>query len=519
MKKTLLYLLVFSFILYLPSSIFHHSSFINLKSAILNLQSTMLYAYPPGWTDDILLTPEDPKARMNPDVDVDGFNCVWATWDTSSWTNGEILFTKRDSLGNCIIPETIVSNNISKSWMSRIVIDNSNNVQFIWRDESPQGDGVWHTKYANDGTVLVPSHLAVSGAGGFSSSLYPEVVLNKYGEMNIIWDEHPSGYNQMNYTKLDTLGNPIIERIRVSIENITALWPGIGIDSFANNHMAYRTDSGFQDRLTYSKLDKDGNILIDNKFFGTGLLPAIIADHNQNIHMVYEDPAGPGMSIEYLKLDQDGNILIGPEILSIHENNAHSHMAMDSLQYLHVVWDAESAGAFPIMYTKLDTLGNFVIPPMQVVYPPYTQGGGMPRIAVDRSNKLHLVWVDQRLNPGVSTAIFYKRGENVGIEETAQLKAANFSKNSVFPNPFSKATKISFGKEQSAKSIGLKIYDATGRVVRSFPIINLCNPNKSVVSVYWDGTDDIGNSLSAGVYFIHLSNFIDAQSIPVILLR
>ncbi len=455
---------------------------------------------------------------MDPDVDVDGFNCVWATWDTSSWSSGEILFSKRDSLGNCIIPETIVSNNISKSWMSRIVIDNSNNVQFIWRDESPQGDGVWHAKLGNEGSVIVSSHLAISGAGGFSSSLYPEVVLNKYNEINIIWDEHPSGYNQMNYTKLDTLGNPIIERIRVSIENITALWPGIGVDSFANNHMAYRTDSGFQDRLTYSKLDNDGNILIDNKFFGTGLLPAIIADHSQNIHMVYEDPAGPGMSIEYLKLDQDGNILIGPEILSVHENNAHPHMAMDSLQYLHVVWDAESAGAFPIMYTKLDTLGDFVISPMQVVYPPYTQGGGMPRIAVDRSNRLHLVWVDQRLNPGVSTDVFYKRGENEpGIEETARLKTASLPKITVFPNPFSKLTHIKFQGPSSKSQVTMSIYDASGRLVKDFSLPTVYSLVPTVVT--WDGTDDIGNHLPAGVYFIRLSNFTDAQSIPVVLLK
>jgi hypothetical protein len=72
----------------------------------------------------------------------------------------------------------------------------------------------------------------------------------------------------------------------------------------------------------------------------------------------------------------------------------------------------------------------------------------------------------------------------------------------VFPNPFSKQTRISFSKVQGAKSIELKIYDAAGRVVRSFPIINLCNPNKSVVSVYWDGTDDSNRKLPCGVYFL-----------------
>jgi len=392
-----------------------------------------------------------------------------------------------------------------------VAVDGSNNAQFIWRDESPQGDGVWHAKLANDGSVIVPSHLAVSGAGGGGTNR-PEMVLNKYNEINIIWDESPSGYHQMNYTKLDTLGNPVITKIRVSPENISTLWPGIGIDSFANNHMAYRCDSGTPNRLAYTKLDRNGNILIDNKFFGFGYLPSMIADRTQNIHMVYGDHTGPGISIEYLKLDQDANILVGPITLSIYENNNHPHMAMDFLQYLHVVWDADSAGAIIVMYTKLDTIGNFIISPMQVVCPPYTTGAGMPRIAVDHSNHLHLIWKDNRLG---SADIFYKRGENVGIEETVGLKTPNLPKISVFPNPFSKAIKISFGKAQGAESIGLKIYDAGGRLVKQFDYPTIRQSDH----IIWQGTDDSSNHLPSGVYFIRLSNFTDAQSIPVVLLK
>jgi len=144
----------------------------------------------------------------------------------------------------------------------------------------------------------------------------------------------------------------------------------------------------------------------------------------------------------------------------------------------------------------------------------------MARIAVDRSNKLHLVWVDGRLNPGVTTDIFYKRGENENtVEEMSRLKTANLPGITVFPNPFSKTAKISFGKEQSAEGMELKIFDASGRLVRSFPIINLYNPDKSVVSVYWNGTDDIGNHLPAGVYFIRLLSSALTQSTTVILLK
>ncbi|MGB3478042.1 MAG: FlgD immunoglobulin-like domain containing protein, partial [bacterium] len=63
-------------------------------------------------------------------------------------------------------------------------------------------------------------------------------------------------------------------------------------------------------------------------------------------------------------------------------------------------------------------------------------------------------------------------------------------------------TEIKFSIAQNVRSIRLQIYDTAGRLVRVFPIVNLCNLNKSVVSVCWDGTNDIGQKLPAGVYFV-----------------
>ncbi|MBA7511275.1 hypothetical protein ES705_03266 [subsurface metagenome] len=504
-----------------------------ILSCILHLASCILFSYPPGWSDDILLTPETSGYRNEPDVSVDSYNNVWVIWDSVFWGDGYIYYTKRDSLGNCIISETALSDPMhSCGGHAKVVLDNSDNIHIQWTEPSPTGNGIGYAKLDNDGSIIVNPNLAMPGYGGGESCNRHEIALDKYKNINVVWDEQPLETNQISYTKLDSLGDTLIARIRISPTGIYSIWPGIGVDSFANNHMAYRTGGGASDSLTYSKLDKDGNILISNKILGTGGIPVMISDQSQNIHMIYADPAGPGISIEYLKLDQEANILVGPITLSINEYNNYPHMAMDSLQYLHVVWDTESGGAFPIMYAKLDTLGNFVIPPMQVVYPPYTPGGGMARIAVDRSNKLHLVWVDGRLNPGVSTDIFYKRGENENtVEEMSRLKTANLPGITVFPNPFSEVAKISFGNVHpdrithssygtgSAEGMELKIFDASGRLVRSFPIINLCNPNKSVVSVYWAGTDDIGNHLPAGVYFIRLSSAALTQSTRVILLK
>ncbi|MBA7647839.1 hypothetical protein ES703_55618 [subsurface metagenome] len=500
----------------LPVSPTHlHSIFQALGGCI----SSLLHAYPDGWSDDILLTPEDMKQRSNPDLDVDGYNNIWAVWDSATWVSGtaEILYSKRDSLGDCLITETDVSNNPSFSLLPRVVVDTSNNVHFIWRDQTPQGMGLWHARLANDGSVIVPSHLAVNGAGGLGISI--EIALDKYQHINSAWAESPFGYNQMSYTKLDTLGNPIIEKIRVSPEGLDAYWVGIGVDSMANNHLACRTDSGgITNRLTYSKLDKDGNILISNKVLATGGNNSIVSDKNQNIHIVYTNPAGPGNRIDYLKLDQNGNILIGPKTISspqIH-SNTYAHMAIDSLQYLHVVWQGDSlAVVVYIMYCKLDTLGNYVIPPMKIVYPPHTPGGGMPRIAVDHSNRLHVVWVDGRLNPGVTTDIFYKRGENeTGVKEIERSKSSILPRISVSPNPFFNETKITFLLPKELKKCRIEIFDIIGRKVKEFIL------DKLEGFITWQGTDNDGNYLPAGVYFIQFStNIKDTPSIPIILLR
>ncbi len=463
---------------------------------VLLLSIPLLGAYPAGWSDDILLTPEDMKTRGNPGLMVDVFHNVWAAWDSTTWGNGtgEILVSKRDSLGACLIAETPVSNNASYSLVPRIAVDASNNLQFVWLNDTPLGWGLWHAKLANDGSVLVPSHLAVSGNNGG----YPiEIVLNRYNEINVVWNDIVAGYDQINYTKLDSLGNPIIAKMRVSPANVYSYWPGIGVDSFANVHLAYRADSGPQDRLAYTKVDRSGSILIDNNFFGYGGRPTMIADHSQNIHMVYRDPTEPGITIEYLKLDQNGNILVGPLSLSPYQSNILVRMAMDSLQYLHVVW-CWMSGAGSVIYAKLDTNGNFVIAPMPIVYRPPALYPYEPRIAVDLSNRLHLVWMDQRLDSAVTADIFYKRGENeTAIEEHVSPQTMHVSYISACPNPFTKQLKVNWRMSANGDVKELAVFDVMGRKVRSFEI----EPSNNIV---WFGDDNTDKPLPGGVYFISI---------------
>jgi hypothetical protein len=68
----------------------------------------------------------------------------------------------------------------------------------------------------------------------------------------------------------------------------------------------------------------------------------------------------------------------------------------------------------------------------------------------------------------------------------------------IFPNPFREKTDIRLQISDMSNHT-LKIYDVTGRLVKSFD-------NKTIrLSDYitWNGTDDIGRSVPQGIYFVH----------------
>jgi outer membrane protein assembly factor BamB len=80
------------------------------------------------------------------------------------------------------------------------------------------------------------------------------------------------------------------------------------------------------------------------------------------------------------------------------------------------------------------------------------------------------------------------------------------------PNPFRDRINIRFGlgvkAEESGiedKGLGMRIYDISGRLVKSFALssaTSLSGPYAQ--SLLWDGSDDHGRTVAAGIYFIRL---------------
>ncbi|UCG93248.1 MAG: T9SS type A sorting domain-containing protein, partial [candidate division WOR-3 bacterium] len=94
-----------------------------------------------------------------------------------------------------------------------------------------------------------------------------------------------------------------------------------------------------------------------------------------------------------------------------------------------------------------------------------------------------------------------------GVEENKESPAVQKLNLEIYPNPFSNRTKIRYIIQDAGytiEEISMNIYDAAGRLVKSFPRSTLDALRRTHIT--WQGDDDFGRPVPAGVYFVQLKD-------------
>ncbi|MCK5052330.1 MAG: T9SS type A sorting domain-containing protein [Candidatus Cloacimonetes bacterium] len=83
-----------------------------------------------------------------------------------------------------------------------------------------------------------------------------------------------------------------------------------------------------------------------------------------------------------------------------------------------------------------------------------------------------------------------------------------------FPNPFNPSTTISFNiPAKDAQNAVIEIYNLKGQKIQQYTILN------NQFSIIWDGTDNLGKSVSSGIYLYKLKNGSYTSSKKMILMK
>lgn len=79
----------------------------------------------------------------------------------------------------------------------------------------------------------------------------------------------------------------------------------------------------------------------------------------------------------------------------------------------------------------------------------------------------------------------------------------SFALDQNYPNPFNPSTNINYQVPENGRNVRIDIFNITGQLVRT--LVNKTH-NAGEYNVVWDGTNDVGQQVSSGVYFFRMAS-------------
>lgn len=144
--------------------------------------------------------------------------------------------------------------------------------------------------------------------------------------------------------------------------------------------------------------------------------------------------------------------------------------------------------------------GPVSIPSVDAVisFPADNSEGAVYRYTADGWSIMESWFQNGRMSASVSDGGNYAFGSSPGV--SSPEIPADFRFSGTYPNPFSAEAAISFSLP-STGHVNVTIYDMTGRAIRILSDTDMMAAEHSLI---WDGLDETGHAVGAGVYFCRL---------------
>ncbi len=375
--------------------------------ALIELASSVAAQTPPGWLNDQRLT-FDPAYSVYPQLAVDSNDNAHIVWEDQRDGNREIYYTKVDKMGNPLVNNLRLTNNPAYSGNPYLAVDHQGNIHVVWRDERDlwlQSE-IYYKKLDNNGQTLIPDRrLTFSSTGAWSSG----IAIDQNDNIDFVWTDSRTGRSEIYFRKMNNNATNLTGDIRITSHTGTD-WSGyskITVDPQNNIHVVWLDYRGGNQELYYKKLSNNGAGLtpeIRLTFTNASLPPAIDVDADGDIHVAWVKIINNTWYVYYKKVANNGIILTSDIQLTFGTAYANSpSIATDSEGNVHIVWQDDRAGNRELYYTKLNNYGTSLTPDIRLTYDP--SGTGLPSIAVDQNDTVHMTWWDARDG---NSEIYYK---------------------------------------------------------------------------------------------------------------
>jgi len=441
------------------------------------------------WLPNLMISQDDDTLwGYLPHVALDSYGniyCAYNVVNPNTW-NRDICFVKSTDGGISFTVPIIVNDSVVIMWQGNcaLAVDSSGqNVYIVWEDRRNEYDEDIYMAHSSDGGLSFNAAVRLNDDIGSYSQWYPVVACDISGQFvyaawmdgrdGIVhgWDVYfarSTDYGQTfetNYPVNDTAttGNTVQGYPSMYYQNgiIYAVWRDERDDYSV--YFAKSTDGG----VTFGS-----NIRVPDDVDAVGAYPSVTADESSHVYIVWEDhrDLGTYMMDIYFSFSKDSGLTFEENVL------VNDHLGVPS------AWD---------MY---------------------------PSVCVNNNGDVFVCWDSDRNDPYGNRDIFFASGMYVGVmENTESQYATSFY---CFPNPFRFRLNIQLnfstdrrGGDYNDGKGDIIICDVGGRIVKT---IALSASSKLLFSsIVWDGTDNYGDVVPTGVYFLQLQydHFCSAKKV------
>lgn len=452
----------------------------------------------------ILITPMI-NYQLAPAISFDGTNYLVVWEDSRGISYYNIKGARVNQSGIVLDPATISISTATNDQMSPAIAFDNTNYLVVWADQRSGAWDIYGTRVSQTGTVLNPAGIAISTAANYQEN--PSVAFDDTNYL-VVWQDKRGGtYYDIYGTRVNQSGT-VLNPAGIAISNAgnDQVCPSVAFDG--TNYMVvwedYRNNSTAPD-IYCTRMNRSGTVLNPS-----GIAVSTATNHQitpkiafggTNYLIVWSDNRNGNWDIYGARITPAGTVLdpTGFPICNHSATQLYPAICFDGTDYI-VVWSDMRNGNFDIYGAQINTSG-IVISTFVVSTRPGSQLD--PALAIGLGKQICTVYSSftDYINgiPVNTMRIWCNQYSLIGVkEDDSQMSyTPKVSLSQNFPNPFKNTTTIKFQIIESESEVSLKIYDTQGRLVKT-----LFDgwKNFGMHSINWDGSDENGNDLPAGVY-------------------
>ncbi|UCG92101.1 MAG: T9SS type A sorting domain-containing protein [candidate division WOR-3 bacterium] len=455
-----------------------------------------------------------PQYRPKVVVDTTGdFFIVWDDYRNLASGFPDQYGRRFDLQGNPYVDDFQV-NTYNDATNSSIALNELGLYVTVWARTYPDSTRqIYGQRFDRNGMALGPN-FQISLASGNTGLDFPKIASLSNNYFVVVWDEYRFNYLYVYGRLLDPIGIPFGNEFIACI------------DSTAHTREGGIVDEGNSRFILGMSCDKEsiGVAIQEFDYEAHALSPPVVLNEIPTTYVILSGAKGINRYL-FVWADFEGDINIYGQFLddSLQKIGNNFLVSDDTVNYkgnpsvvsnnrgeFFVVWDDGRSGYGDIYGQFFDSTGMKIGDNFRVDNDTTNSPQWLPA-CYSENNLIYIVWADAR-NPAHWFDIYCKVIEWLQpfVSENKETHIQNFI--ILSPNPFRNEINIRYrpaplrGRRPEITDnsvIELRIYDISGSLVKDFSRQSSVLAHR--LSVKWDGKDNNGNLLPAGVYFVRLT--------------